>query len=53
MSEKLHWNPDKADLNLAAEELRLGWTCPVQESDMSVRVTGTRPRTRISPARLG
>jgi hypothetical protein len=33
------WNmdkePDKAGWDLAAEELRLGWTCPVQEPNMS------------------
>jgi hypothetical protein len=29
------WNPDKVDWDLAAEELELGRTCPVQEPDMS------------------
>jgi hypothetical protein len=39
MSEKLLYNsdkvPDKADWDLAAEELGLGQTCLVQEPDMS------------------
>jgi hypothetical protein len=29
------WNPDMAGWDLATEELELGRTCPVQESDMS------------------
>jgi hypothetical protein len=28
------WNPDKADWNLATNELRLGRTSPVQQPDM-------------------
>jgi hypothetical protein len=39
MSGKPLWNPDKvldkADWDLAAEELGLGQTCPIQELDMS------------------
>jgi hypothetical protein len=39
MCGKLLWNPisksDKSDWDLAAEELGLGRTCPVQEADMS------------------
>jgi hypothetical protein len=39
MSRITLWNSDneldKAGWDLAAEELRLGWTCPVQEPDMS------------------
>jgi hypothetical protein len=35
MSGKTLWNPDKVDWDLVTEELGLGWTCPVQEPDMS------------------
>jgi hypothetical protein len=39
MSGITFWNLDKdldkAGQDLATEELRLGWTCPVQELDMS------------------
>jgi hypothetical protein len=35
MSRKTLWNPDKVGWDLTVEELRLGRTCPVQESDMS------------------
>jgi hypothetical protein len=34
MSGKSLWNPDKVDWDLAAKELGLGRTYPVQESDM-------------------
>jgi hypothetical protein len=34
MSGIILWNPDKAGWDIAAEELRLGRTCPVKESDM-------------------
>jgi hypothetical protein len=49
MTEKTLWNSskelDKANWDLAAEELGLGRTCPA-------RVTRTWPGTRISPAKL-
>jgi hypothetical protein len=35
MSRITLWNPNKVDWDLATEELRLGRTCPVQESNMS------------------
>jgi hypothetical protein len=35
MSRKLLWNLDKVGWDLATDELGLGWTCPVQEMDMS------------------
>jgi hypothetical protein len=34
MSGKSLWNPDKVDWDLAAKELGLGRTYPVQEPDM-------------------
>jgi hypothetical protein len=38
MSDFAFWNleqePDRFGYDLAIEELRLGWTCPVQELDM-------------------
>jgi hypothetical protein len=39
MFEKPIWNlvskPDKSGWDIAAEELGLGWICPIQEPDMS------------------